>query len=77
MKGTLQQYAGPLQGEHAVNTAAPIIDNVDTGRPVLLRTWSKRQRGDKAMGYHGENNNNDFPLSIGTERVLSDDHDHP
>jgi superfamily II DNA or RNA helicase len=50
-KGTLQQYAGRLHREHASKTDVRIIDFVDTGHPVLLRMWDKRQRGYKAMGY--------------------------
>ena len=50
-KGTLQQYAGRLHREHATKTDVRIIDFVDTGYPVLLRMWDKRQRGYRAMGY--------------------------
>jgi len=50
-KGTLQQYAGRLNREHANKTDVRIIDFVDTGHPALLRMWDKRQRGYKAMGY--------------------------
>lgn len=50
-KGTLQQYAGRLHREHATKTKVQIIDFVDTGHPVLLRMWEKRQRGYRAMGY--------------------------
>jgi len=50
-RGTLQQYAGRLHREHATKTDVRIIDFVDTGHPVLLRMWDKRQRGYKAMGY--------------------------
>jgi superfamily II DNA or RNA helicase len=50
-RGTLQQYAGRLHREHATKTDVRIIDFVDTGHPALLRMWSKRQRGYRAMGY--------------------------
>jgi len=50
-KGTLQQYAGRLHREHADKTDVRIIDFVDTTHPALLRTWEKRQRGYRAMGY--------------------------
>ncbi len=50
-KGSLQQYAGRLHREHAFKTDVRIIDIVDTGHPVLLRMWDKRQRGYRAMGY--------------------------
>ena len=50
-KGTLQQYAGRLHREHASKTDVRIYDYVDTGHPVLLRMWDRRQRGYKAMGY--------------------------
>lgn len=53
-KGTLQQYAGRLHREHASKTDVRIIDFVDTGHPVLLRMWDKRQRGYRAMGYQIE-----------------------
>ena len=50
-RGTLQQYAGRLHREHATETDVRIIDFVDTSHPALLRTWEKRQRGYRAMGY--------------------------
>jgi superfamily II DNA or RNA helicase len=50
-KGTLHQYAGRLHRQHANKTDVRIIDFVDTGHPVLLRMWDKRQRGYRAMGY--------------------------
>ena len=50
-KGTLQQYAGRLHREHASKTDVRIYDYVDTGHPVLMRMWDRRQRGYKAMGY--------------------------
>ncbi|KAB0617458.1 DEAD/DEAH box helicase [Castellaniella defragrans] len=53
-KGTLQQYAGRLHREHASKTEVRVIDFVDTGHPVLLRMWDKRQRGYRAMGYRIE-----------------------
>lgn len=53
-KGTLQQYAGRLQREHAGKTQLRIIDFVDIGHPALLRMWDKRQMGYGAMGYRVE-----------------------
>jgi superfamily II DNA or RNA helicase len=50
-KGTLQQYAGRLHREHASKTDVRIYDYVDTGHPVLMRMWDRRQRGYKTMGY--------------------------
>jgi len=50
-KGTLQQYAGRLHREHASKSDVLIYDYIDTGHPVLMRMWDKRQRGYKAMGY--------------------------
>jgi superfamily II DNA or RNA helicase len=50
-KGNLQQYAGRLHREQATKTDVRIIDFIDTGHPVLLRMWEKRQRGYRAMGY--------------------------
>ena len=50
-KGTLQQYAGRLHREHLTKADVRIYDFVDTGHPVLMRMWDKRQRGYKAMGY--------------------------
>ncbi|WP_300971428.1 helicase-related protein [Thiocapsa sp.] len=50
-KGLLQQYAGRLHREHASKTDVRIIDVVDTGHPVLLRMWDRRQQGYRAMGY--------------------------
>jgi hypothetical protein len=40
-----------LHREHSGKTDVRIIDFVDTSYPALLRTWDKRQRGYKAMGY--------------------------
>ncbi len=60
-KGTLQQYAGRLHREHAIKIDVRIIDFVDTGHPVLLRMWDKRQRGYRAMGYRvGSDDLSDF-----------------
>ena len=50
-KGTLQQYAGRLHREHASKADVRIIDFIDSGHPALLRMWSKRQAGYKAMDY--------------------------
>ncbi|MCY1396240.1 Type III restriction enzyme, res subunit [compost metagenome] len=50
-KGTLQQYAGRLHREHADKADVRVIDFIDSGHPALLRMWSKRQAGYKAMGY--------------------------
>lgn len=50
-KGTLQQYAGRLHREQFGKVSVRIIDFVDTGHPALVRMWSKRQRGYRAMGY--------------------------
>jgi superfamily II DNA or RNA helicase len=50
-KGTLQQYAGRLHRECASKKDVGLIDFVDTGHPVLLRMWEKRQGGYRAMGY--------------------------
>lgn len=50
-KGTLQQYAGRLHREYASKADVRIIDFIDAGHPALLRMWSKRQTGYKAMGY--------------------------
>ena len=50
-KGTLQQYAGRLHREHSGKTDVRIIDFVDTYHPALMRMWTKRQRGYRAMGY--------------------------
>lgn len=57
-KGTLLQYAGRLHREHATKSDVKIIDVVDTGHPVLLRMWDKRQRGYRAMGYRLAENEN-------------------
>lgn len=50
-KGTPQQYAGRLHREHAGKTSTRIVDFVDTGHPALMRMWTRRQAGYKAMGY--------------------------
>jgi superfamily II DNA or RNA helicase len=56
-KGTLQQYAGRLHREHSTKTDVRIIDFVDTGHPVLLRMWDKRQKGYRMMGYREADEN--------------------
>ena len=50
-KGTLQQYSGRLHREHSSKADVRIIDFVDAGYPALLRMWSKREAGYRAMGY--------------------------
>jgi len=50
-KGTLQQYAGRLQREHADKQDVRIYDYAETDQPQLARMWDKRQRGYRAMGY--------------------------
>lgn len=50
-KGTLQQYAGRLHGEHAGKTDVRITTSWTPVTRPLLRTWDKRQRGYWAMGY--------------------------
>ena len=50
-RGTLQQYAGRLNREHATKDNVRIIDIVDCGHPALLRMWEKRQRGYRTLGY--------------------------
>ena len=54
-KGTLQQYAGRLHREHATKNDVRIHDYIDTGHPVLMRMWEKRQKGYRAMGYKVSN----------------------
>jgi superfamily II DNA or RNA helicase len=61
-KGTLQQYAGRLHRAHATKTDVRIIDFVDAGHPTLLRMWSKRQRGYRAMGYRLSNQMEPTPV---------------
>ena len=53
-KGTLQQYAGRLQREHAGKTHVQIVDFVDAGHPALMRMWANRQVGYRAMRYRVE-----------------------
>lgn len=40
--------------EHAGKTHVQIVDFVDAGHPALMRMWSKRQVGYRAMGYRVE-----------------------
>lgn len=65
-KGTLQQYAGRLHREHSDKADVRIIDFIDSGHPALLRMWSKRQAGYKAMGY-------DFADSSSSIELLAQD----
>jgi superfamily II DNA or RNA helicase len=62
-KGTLQQYAGRLHREHADKTHVRIVDFVDSGHPALMRMWSKRQVGYRAMGYRVETSAGDLFIS--------------
>ena len=55
-KGTLQQYVGRLQREHAEIASLKIIDFVDTGHPALLPMWAKRRGGYRAMGIQNKRN---------------------
>src|SRR5262249_41289931 len=50
-RGTLQQYAGRLHRVHADKQDVRIYDYVDVGMPALMRMFSKRLRGYRAMGY--------------------------
>ncbi|MNF94279.1 hypothetical protein D3C84_769840 [compost metagenome] len=61
-KGTLQQYAGRLHREHASKADVRIIDFIDSGHPALLRMWSKRQAGYKAMGYRFSDSSSSMEL---------------
>jgi superfamily II DNA or RNA helicase len=61
-KGTLQQYAGRLHREHVTKADVRIIDFVDTGHPGLMRMWSRRQLGYRAMGYRIESSNSNERL---------------
>ena len=61
-KGTLQQYAGRLHREHVNKADVRIIDFIDSGHPALLRMWSKRQAGYKAMGYRFSDSSSSMEL---------------
>lgn len=50
-KGTLAQYAGRLHREATGKQSVTIYDYVDTGLPMLLRMFHKREKGYLAMGY--------------------------
>ena len=63
-KGTLQQYAGRLHREHASKADVRIIDFIDAGHPALLRMWSKRQAGYKAMGYRFADSSSSMELLV-------------
>ncbi|PPS24961.1 DEAD/DEAH box helicase [Pseudomonas amygdali pv. morsprunorum] len=66
-KGTLQQYAGRLHREHASKADVRIIDFIDAGHPALLRMWSKRQAGYKAMGYRLADSSSSMELLLKAE----------
>ncbi len=63
-KGTLQQYAGRLHREHASKADVRILDFIDAGHPALLRMWSKRQAGYKAMGYRFADSSSSMELLV-------------
>ena len=44
-------HLGRLHREHASKADVRIVDFIDAGHPALLRMWSKRLAGYKAMGY--------------------------
>jgi superfamily II DNA or RNA helicase len=50
-KGTLVQYAGRLHRTHPDKREVRIFDYVDREVPMLMRMFSKRLRGYRAMGY--------------------------
>ena len=50
-RGTLQQYAGRLNRDHADKKDLRIYDYVEYDQPQLARMWEKRQRGYRAMAY--------------------------
>ena len=68
-KGTLQQYAGRLHREHVSKADVRIIDFIDTGHPALLRMWSKRQAGYKAMGYRVADSSSSMELLAQVEKT--------
>lgn len=72
-KGTLQQYAGRLHREHSDKADVRIIDFIDSGHPALLRMWSKRQAGYKAMGYETDRKEMENTMSDEEKPVPSDE----
>ncbi|MCU9946212.1 TOTE conflict system archaeo-eukaryotic primase domain-containing protein [Pseudomonas sp. PDM13] len=72
-KGTLQQYAGRLHREHSDKADVRIIDFIDSGHPALLRMWSKRQTGYKAMGYETDRKEMENAMSDEEKAVPSDE----
>ncbi|MGI8839188.1 MAG: TOTE conflict system archaeo-eukaryotic primase domain-containing protein [Caulobacteraceae bacterium] len=50
-KGTLAQYVGRLDRQHAAKTEVLVVDYVDELVPVLARMAAKRRAGYRALGY--------------------------
>ena len=50
-KGTLQQYVGRLHRLHDNKQEVRVYDYVDIQVPILEKMFTKRQSGDKHMGY--------------------------
>jgi superfamily II DNA or RNA helicase len=56
-RGTLQQYVGRLHRLHENKRVAQVYDYVDKKSPMLMRMYSKRLIGYKALGYKIEKPN--------------------
>jgi superfamily II DNA or RNA helicase len=53
-RGTLQQYVGRLQRIHHGKKVVRVFDYVDARVPMLWRTYEKRLKGYRAIGYEME-----------------------
>lgn len=62
-KGTVVQYAGRLHRAHAAKRDIRIYDYVDAEVPVLRRTYGKRLRTYREMGYICDKGQ-EFSLSV-------------
>jgi superfamily II DNA or RNA helicase len=51
LRGTIQQYAGRLYRSYEGKRLVEIYDYVDENVPVLMRTYGRRVRGYKSIGY--------------------------
>ncbi len=73
-KGTLIQYTGRLHRLHPAKKEVRIFDYVDRDVPMLVRTFERRRRGYRAIGY----TSGEMPMGYGErgdEVVLEYDED--
>lgn len=53
-KGSLIQYVGRIQRDYKGKEEVKVIDYIDANIPMLLRMFSKREKGYRALGFSSE-----------------------